>query len=276
MSANKKDLSENGFLVIPNVVPKALLDSVVGDITSLLEIPNVVDLMGMIELYHTQAMWDIRQYPALYDVFSSILETEKLWVSIDRVNYKKPNSGMFCDEGFIHWDICVNQNPRPFELQGVLALTDTDTKMGGFHCVPSLYKELDQWLDSLPTKKAIFSYFNVMGDEAVEVIPSKFPKKKLGRWKIEKVPVRAGDLIVWDSFLPHGNSPNLGKDPRFAQYVTMFPVGDERLREERIDCWKNNKIPSGYAFPGNPSLQSVNHRAELTLLGQKLLGIKEW
>lgn len=270
------DLSENGYVVIPNLVPKTLLNGVIGDIESVLEIPNVVDQMGMIELYHTQAMWDIRQYPSVHEIFSSIFKTKKLWVSIDRVCYKRPSVWNLHDNGFAHWDICVNNFPRLTEFQGVLALTDTDETMGGFQCVPSLYQELEEWLESLPTRKAVYSHFDVVGDEAVEFIPATFPKREPQRWKIEKVPVKAGDFIIWDSLLPHGNAPNKGTEPRFAQYITMTNVGDERLRKERIDCWMYDRPPSGYAFPGNPNIKHKEESAKLTELGRKLLGVDNW
>lgn len=267
-------LQEKGYHVYENVVPKKLLDAVIEDIMKMNGFPHAIDQMGMMEIYHTQAMWNVRQHPAIHKIFSDLFRNEKLWVSIDRVNYKEkcevPN------DGFIHWDICPNKNPRTLEFQGVLALTDTDEDMGGFQCVPSLYKDLQGWLDELPTKKAIFSYFNVDKDEAVEVCPVVFPYRKPNRWQIEKIPVKAGDLIVWDSYLAHGNGSNKTDKPRLAQYITMFPVGDLRLKHERIDCWKNSKPPSGFAFPGNPYLPEQKEPAELTRLGKKLLGIYKW
>lgn len=278
---NSKQLFEDGYSVFSNVVPKTLLDGVKKDILDVLDIPDVIDGIGMIELYHTQSMWDIRQYPVVHEVFSSLFKDEKLWVSMDRVSYKMSNvASKFIvskyDNGFIHWDICVNQFPRTIEFQGVLALEDTDENMGGFQCVPSLYRELDSWLSSLPTKKAIYSQFEVLGDEAIEYIPKFFPKREPRKWKIEKVPLKAGDLVIWDSFLPHGNGSNKGDNPRIAQYITMFPEGDARLRKERVNCWKYNKIPSGYAFPGNPYIKCKDEPAKLTELGRKLVGVDRW
>ncbi len=271
-----KKLFENGYVVIPNLVPKTLLDDVIGDIVDILEIPNVVDPMGMVELYHTQSMWDVRQHPNVHEVFSLILKNEKLWTSIDRINYKPPTNGVVFDDGFIHWDVCVNRIPKLTEFQGVLTLTDTDEDMGGFQCVTSLYREFEEWKELLSTKKVIYSHFDVVGEEATEFIPATFPKRKPKRWKIERIPAKAGDLIIWDSLLAHGNAPNRGKDSRLAQYVTMTPVGDERLRRERIDCWKNDKPPYGYAFPGNPNINCREEPAELTELGRKLLGVDSW
>ena len=42
--------------------------------------------------------------------------------------------------------------------------------------------------------------------------------------KVQSVPGRAGDLIIWHSALPHSNSANTSNRPRLAQYITMWPV----------------------------------------------------
>lgn len=276
-----KHLSENGYIVIPNLVPTTFLNGVVEDILGVLDVPYAVDQMGMLELYHTQAMWDIRQYKPLYEVYSDIFKNKKLWVSIDRVNYKKPVAKNLryinFDDGFIHWDVCVNRLPKLKEFQGVLALTDTDISMGGFQCAPSLYQELEEWIESLPTRKVVYSHFNIVGEDAVEFIPSSFPRREPKSWKIEKIPVKAGDFIIWDSLLPHGNSGNMGDECRFAQYITMSDkIDDDVLRKERINCWLEDRPPSGYSFPGNPNIKKQTQPAKLSLLGKRLLGVSQW
>ena len=80
---------------------------------------------------------------------------------------------------------------------------------------------------------------------------------------------------------PHGIRPNLSKDKvRIAQYISMMPAqeDDNALREWRIKSWKERIAPEGYAFPGDPRNfeQTKYDRAELTQLGEKLLGLKSW
>ena len=141
-----------------------------------------------------------------------------------------------------------------------MALTDTDDDMGGFQCLPGLYRNLDEWLAKQPCGKAQnpnLSY--AQGDySATDLICPE---------------MKAGDLLMWDSFLPHGNGPNRGKRSRYAQYVTMFPEGDDRLRAERFEGFVLRKPPSGWAFPGDP--RGVEARQGITVLsdlGKKLLG----
>lgn len=265
----RDQLLKNGYVVIPKLVREDLCQEVIKDIDSHM-IGSLSRLGGMVEMYHYQSMWNIRQDPLVYETFKSLFQTEKLWVSIDRTNYKNtvlqkdyPNNW-----GFIHWDENPNQKPKPFLLQGLVALTDTTQEMGGFQCLSSLFKKLDEWLESLPRKKVSNPNFTIYEDSAIHMEDYR------GLWKVEKVPINAGDLLVWHSFLPHGNGVNRGTNPRYAMYITMFPIGDERLREERVNCWKNNETPSGFAFPGDVRrIEQKKAPAKLTKLGKKLLGI---
>ena len=60
----------------------------------------------------------------------------------------------------------------------------------------------------------------------------------------------------------------------------MMPAEEENksLKEWRINSWKDRIAPEGYAFPGDPRHweQTRYLQAELTPLGQKLLGLKSW
>ena len=102
-------------------------------------------------MYHYQSMWDVRQHPAVYGIFRDLHRTEELWVSIDRVALKppvRPGQPDYDQPGFIHWDTDISQYPDiPFLLQGVLALEDTSADMGGFQCVPSIYRDQQSFLD---------------------------------------------------------------------------------------------------------------------------------
>ena len=53
----------------------------------------------------------------------------------------------------------------------------------------------------------------------------------------------AGDLIIWNSFIPHGNAANTSDSPRLAQFVTMVPAdstGNEGLDVPGI--WRNGGL----------------------------------
>ena len=93
--------------------------------------------------------------------------------------------------------------------------------------------------------------------------------------------MEAGDLLIFNSLQPHGIRPNRSDDKvRIAQYISMIPAEEENeaLRQWRINSWKNRIAPEGYAFPGDPRKWELTKydTAELTELGEKLLGLTNW
>jgi ectoine hydroxylase-related dioxygenase (phytanoyl-CoA dioxygenase family) len=218
---------------------------------------------GMVEVYQNQHLWNNRQHPKIYHAFVDIWGTEHLWVSIDRANLNFPVRPGFQYKGFIHWD--YDPESRPQNVQGVLALSDqTDPDMGGFQCIPELYRTYDQWKLNQPEDRDRFK-----------------PDISMFSDKIVKVGLETGDLLIFNSTLPHGIRPNTSKNKvRMAQYVSMMPAEEhnQELRQWRINSWKNRVAPDGYAFPGDPRNweQTKYGVAELTELGQKLLGLQSW
>lgn len=269
---------ENGYVIVPQAVPPENLDAVVQAIWEFQEMdPNdpetwyrepppqrvmrELSRSGMVELYHHQSLWDNRQYPRVYGAFVDLLGTEKLWVSIDRVNLNPPSRPGWDFDGFIHWDIDTTLRPLPFQVQGVLSLTDTTANQGGFQCVPGFHRKLEEWARTQP--------------------PDRDPMRPdLTGLEVCPVETRAGDLLIWHSALPHGTSRNRSDQPRLAQYITMFPAQEENeeLRQERIRCWRERLTPRGIAFPGDPRQRErrQGRPARLTPLGRKLLGLDSW
>jgi hypothetical protein len=216
---------------------------------------------GMVEIYNHQLLWDNRQYPRIYDAFTDIWGTDKLWVTIDRANLNFPIRPGFEYKGFIHWD--YDPETKPQNVQGVLALADqTDENMGGFQCVPELYKTYDTWKLNQPEDRDHF-------------------KPDVTGFEIVKVKMEAGDMLIFNSLQPHGIRPNKSGDKvRIAQYISMMPAQEdnEELREWRIASWKERRAPEGYAFPGDPrNWEKTKYpTAELSTLGKKLLGLEKW
>lgn len=274
-SALRSQLEEQGYVVVPNVVPKEKLEAVVADIWTHTGAdpndreswyqPERIRYAGMIEMYHYQSMWNNRQHPNVHRVFSDIFGTEKLWVSLDRVNLKPPADDRYPDfnpKGFIHWDTAIEKYPDiPFQVQGVLALTDTDENMGGFICVPELYRDLPEWLARRPEDQKANNKPDITG------------------YSVTKVPLKAGDMVIWHVLLPHGNGHNASDRPRLAQYITMSPAQEQNTakREQRINCWRTNTPPPGIYFPGDPrKIEEQREPAQLTPLGRKLIGLDSW
>jgi len=225
---------------------------------------------GMIEMYHSQAQWNNYQHPRVYQAVAEILDEERLWVHLDRVNMTPParEDAEELDSSFVHWDLdptdLSDPIPRPNGIQGVLYLDDTSERQGGFQCVPDLYREIRDrgaaWFADHP--EAAESRSPDVDDE--DIVP---------------VPGEQGDFLIWDKLLPHGNGHNHADEPRFAQYLNFYPAdwSDVERREQRIETWRERKTPPGDPYPGDPREREKEHDpADLTPLGRKLLGLDPW
>lgn len=270
----------NGYVVIKNAVPREQAlktaafiwefeDKKPDDPATWYSAPRAEMQMkelvgsGMVEVYNNQLLWDNRQMQKIYEAFTDIWGTEKLWVTIDRANLNFPLRPSDVFKGFIHWD--YDPETKPQNVQGVLALADqTDENMGGFQCIPELFRTYDTWKLSQPADRDRFKP-DISGFED----------------KLVKVKLEAGDLLIFHSMQPHGIRPNHSKDKvRIAQYISMMPAeeNNEALRQWRIKSWKERIAPEGYAFPGDPRAweQDKYPVAELNALGRKLLGLDKW
>jgi len=268
----------NGYIVIKNAVPKEQVEKLAGFLWEFEEkdptdpstwyAPPRAEMQmkeltntGMVEVYNHQYLWENRQWPKVHQAFTDIWGTEKLWVTIDRANLNLPIRPGFEYKGFIHWD--YDPETKPQNVQGVLALADqTDENMGGFQCIPELYRTYDSWKLTQPDDRDHF-------------------KPDTTGFDIVKVKMNAGDLLIFNSLQPHGIRPNRSGDKvRIAQYISMIPAEEDndQLRQWRIHSWKERKAPEGFAFPGDPRgwEQTKYETAVLSDLGKKLLGLERW
>jgi len=274
---DRQFFNDNGYVVVPNVVDVKDCDAVIDALFLFLGMNRndpgdwyrlPLKPGGMVEIYQHQALWNTRQLPRMHALFSEILGTERLCVTVDRVGFKPPYTPAhpeFDHKGFTHWDVDTSRLPVSFGVQGVLCLTDTGENMGGFTCVPGFHRGLEEWICRQPADR------NPRVPDLSTLPPGM---------KSVPIPATAGSMIVWNNLLLHGNGHNVSDRPRFSQYISMFPA--DRLSEEnrahRIDCWRNRLPPGGTVFPGDPREveQKQFQTAELTELGRKLLGLDRW
>ena len=262
----------NGYVVVRQAVPINQCQAVIDTMFAFLEMnPNEPDDWyrlpltpgGMLELYQHQTLWNNRQTPKIHAAFADIFANEKLWVSFDRVNFKPPRRAdhpEYDHKGFIHWDADTSK-PVPFGVQGVLYLTDTTEAMGGFQCIPELYRDFDEWVKTQPV--------------------SRNPRAPdYTGYPVTPIPGKAGDLVIWNRMLPHGNGHNVSDAPRFAQFITMYPAleDSETVREDRIHRWHDRLPPQAEWAPGDLRRWEETNAttAELTPLGRRLLGLDSW
>ncbi|GAC1523206.1 MAG: DUF1479 family protein [Ktedonobacteraceae bacterium] len=263
--------------MVPQAVPPENLQEVVAAVWDFMEMDGddpgtwyPPDRRGsIVPIHQHQSLWDNRQYPRVHGAFADILGTEKLWVSLDRAGMKPPISAdhpAYDDRGFVHWDLDTSR-PLPAELglQGVLCLTDTTPEMGGFCCIPGFHRVLAEWLAAQPPDH------NPRSPDL-----SRLPEGM----KVTPIPARAGDLIIWNRLLAHGNGRNEGTRPRLAQYITMHrPSDNEEHRQGRIACWRERRAPAHWERDVPERFKGREQRfppAILSPLGRQLLGLDSW
>jgi phytanoyl-CoA dioxygenase PhyH len=268
-----------GYVVVPAAVPEANIRRLVDLLWEFTEMRKSdpatwsrkqlrdhqmqeLNNSGMVEIYNHQYLWDNRQHPRVYDAFVDIWDRTDLWVAIDRANLNTPNRDGRAFTGFIHWDVDTSLTPLPVGVQGVLSLVDTDSDMGGFQCVPELFRRLEPWIAAQP--------------------PGRDPwRPDMTDFEVVNVPMNAGDLLIFNSLLAHGIRPNVSRDRvRMAQYISMYPADEHNVleRDARVRSWRERESPQRPAFPGDPRdwERTRYETAMLTVLGEQLLGSRTW
>ena len=162
----------------------------------------------------------------------------------------------------IHWDVDTSSPTIPFGVQGVLYLTDTAENQGGFQCVPGFHRAFDAWVKTQPADRDPWS-------------------PDLAGLEVKSIAGKAGDLIIWDRMLAHGNGHNTSDKPRpgpvhhhaaCRRTRRRTAATTHRVVRERRPA----QSPGGGAgWPRDP--RDREHRTQspavLTSLGRKLLGL---
>ena len=257
-------LATEGYIVLPDVVPQTLCNDVVKLIMSFTEAdlkkPDTwykKDLghNGIVPIHQHQTIWNVRQYPAIHQIFAKLLGTEKLWVRLDRLSFKPPEQQSDAEgKSHIHLDFPY-EKITSLRLQGILYLTDTAKNQGAFCCVPELFKQPEV----LKAKEGLW-----------------FSDDELSRYEVKNIAAKAGSLIVWDSRLPHSGNVNTSDQPRLAQYLSMCPEESEESRANRIALWQAKRAPQKWRGMPHQQDPEPGDVADLSELGQKLLGLTRW
>jgi hypothetical protein len=262
----------DGYMVIRNVIPAKLVANAVREISAFVRAdlsdgstwhrgPLIPD--GIVPMHHAQTLWDLRQCPNHYEVFTEFFGTPRLIVDINRCLFRPPIHRRFSkiSHGTIHWDTDTRAPaPPPASLQGVVLLSDVVRDGGGFQCLPEVYRNLDAWLKRY-ARRSDFDFFNA----------------GLNHWETTQVEGKAGDSILWSTKLPHGSAANHSERPRIAAFMTMEPCGDNaRLRESMKEWWLTKRAPDYWrGLPGQLDPEP-GPPAELSELGSKLIGVLPW
>lgn len=255
-----------------------------------------IGILGNERWLYPQAC-DNRQNPNIYQVFRTLLGEEELMTNVTRAGLMRPTKDIYFPslnqtEDRDQWKtvsewLHIDMNPltgrattygfenvaeghtdrseNPLEaqqkptnngmyvrkLQGILALDDCREEDGGFHAVPGFQHFIRTWTKQ---NEQICLDSNDSMDPTTVQIPADDPIRQY----IQRMPIRKGSLLVWDTRLPHGNYPNNSNRMRIVQYLHMAPIADQALRPYPIS---KEDLPAEF---------------QLTELGGKLYGFQPW
>lgn len=230
---------------------------------------------GFFEVYHDRALSDIRQSVRLYIHHVAIWGRVDLWTSFDRLGVKLPGH----EESYA-LPLHIDQNPLihpDFKtIQGVLALADCPIERGTFMGVPGSKSIFDEYKRFAPEK-----------GEFVELLSSDQIARILEE-NAQPIPIRAGDIVSWDSRTTHANTENKSTETRYVAYVAAGPSreGSPDLVDIRLDAFRSGigsnvrealmHASKKARYSNYEKLEEVRESEKLSLLGELLYGQEKY
>ena len=257
-------LINDGYVVFRKVVPvelcEAVLDAIGGELHIWVDDPESWDRISAeieeVPLRGHQSQWDIRQLPDLHAIWSTVWGTERLWVDRNSCRYTPPWREGRAEPLPLHWDVDPH-DPDVLWYQGILALTHAPAGAGGFCCSPRLMHNRERWPTSWTSSRF-----------GVEYRPAAVAERE-----VTEVPLGVGDLLVFDSHLPHGTVRNTADSPRVAFVLQMFPEGSQEEADANIADHLAGVAPPWWRWkPGHDRVEP-GPPAVLTDHGKRLLGM---
>ncbi|MBD1582943.1 phytanoyl-CoA dioxygenase family protein [Pseudoalteromonas sp. S16_S37] len=202
---------KDGYVILERALDtqqcQAVIDAIAGflqiDITDRTQWYNCANRKGiMVELTNHAALIAARNSKRIHKAFSQLWETDDLIVSADRCGFNPPHTEQYPFSGpDLHWDVDLTK-PLNFGTQGIVYLTDTEAQQGALTLVPGFHHHLESRVDEFKHQQ------------------HEVDLHKLGS---KPIPAKAGDMVIWHQFLPHGSRANLTDKPRIVQYINMYP-----------------------------------------------------
>ena len=156
----------------------------------------------------------------LPETISQLFENEAILYK-EKINYKYPNTGLYR----AHQDITAYPNSKN-HITALVNLGPTNEENGSIEFSPLVMNNLEE--------KTIIKHTN-----GVICEPEKL------KW-INPLETNYGDIILFNSYIPHRSSQNISKLPRKALYITYNDINEGNLREEYYEMkkkmLKNDKI----------------------------------
>jgi hypothetical protein len=258
-----KHFKEEGFVVINKCIIQNKFQAVINLIRSIQK-ENIVGAkrLGFLDVYHDDALAQLRQDRMVLEPFQKIFKNQQLWVIFDRLI--QIDAGEILPSLPAHIDQNMIQNPTFCNVQGMIALSNMNVESGTIALVPRSHLNSDiykQWT------KENDGFINYQGE------PLNF----------KAIELKMGEILIWDSRLTHSRYDHNTTKERLAMLISYAPaIDNEKLRSLRNEVYQSgiglNDHAAGLRATAKPryekSLRIANE--QLTDLGKKLYGITSW
>lgn len=229
---------------------------------------------GFFELYHDGVWAEIRQSIRLYIHHVLLWGRVDLWSSFDRFGVKLPN-----EDGKalgLHVDQNPTVHPEFRTLQGILALADNPKEQGTFRAVPGSRKDFHGYIPFVKNK-----------GEYVALEEGSELSEKLNSYQ-QAFPLRAGDIVTWDSRTTHANTSNLSDSTRYVAMVAMGPAPENfsemsAVRQEAFESGLGSNVRDALMhasmkprFTNSSVMNAVRQPEHLNQLGAYLYGFEPY
>tara|TARA_B100001121_G_scaffold305651_1_gene323518 strand:+ start:107 stop:1441 length:1335 start_codon:yes stop_codon:yes gene_type:complete len=253
-----KFFKEYGYLVIQNQLTykiKHELKKHIQDIErdSLKRIPNYIhkfeydknmqkQLCRTEDIIKHKEMKNFLTEGLLPETISQLFENEAILYK-EKINYKYPNTGLYRS----HQDITAYPNSKN-HITALINLGQTNSENGSIEFSPLIMNNLD--------KNTIIKHKN-----GVICEPEKL------KWT-NPLETNYGDIILFNSYIPHRSSINISNLPRKALYITYNDISEGDLRKEYYEMKKekldSNKISLIDHYEGNIIEKNEKHKEYIT------------
>jgi ectoine hydroxylase-related dioxygenase (phytanoyl-CoA dioxygenase family) len=232
---------------------------------------------GFFEVDHDEIWAEIRQSVRLYIHHVLIWGRADLWTTFDRFGVKLPRHEE--SKGLpLHIDQSPLLGTEYKFVQGVLALSNCPEESGVTVLVPNSRSKFESFKKyGLPEEEYI-SFESAQEDELREL-----------KSKLQPIPLRAGDILSWDSRTVHTNTDNTSDHKtRFIAFVStgISRESSNELVNARVAQFKlgtSRSLRDAYMYAtfrpryDNPAaIASVRKPEKLTLLGRLLYGFEKY
>ena len=268
----KEAFERHGYIVAGNVSTAADRDRAVSLLQRQVKHYPQACINGFFELYHDDALAQLRQNPTMVKLFETLWDNKKLWVVFDRCIYMRPETDQNSSLP-LHVDQNPHTQPGFSAVQGLLALRDCDKTTGMLGIIPGSHHDFGHYKSWSNDKQGWIEY---QGEDVQD------------RWQaLRAVQLKEGEMVVWDSRVTHSRfnpDPDCTDDrlERMLAMITFLPASaDEALREKRVRALESGTgqydHEAGLRKTAGSHIESLRvNRENLTETGRKIYGIEPW